>query len=495
MKIKYNLRLKITFAIFGLWLLTILSGAVLILNQNERYFRNKYNSRMIQFMRNGAKTISEPLLNGDDLKMFELICSLSEELKPIEIRVIDNKINKIVAATNLYNLGSVCADKVCQNILENQAGLLKQYKNDTLFYSYPVKIGKVKLGDLLALSSAEKEAANLKQELEATVSTIFYVSLFTFFVGLLGIFLLTRQILKPLDFISEGIRRISRGDESFRLKLKTGDEFEQVGHTFNTMLDRIESKEHQILLMNQELEKKIKQAVKHSVQLEKKIAETERMASVGRLAGSIAHELNNPLAAILMYARLSEEQAVEPVLRENLAKIIRNTVRARDTIKDLVDYTRHSKIDLKPADPRILIQTCAANFERELKQKKISLSIISNIKDKKIALDAQHLERIFNNLIQNSIDAMPDGGKIIFQIDEKIKYFHIRVSDNGKGIAAKDMKKIFEPFFSTKESGTGVGLFLTYEIIQAHQGKIEVKSRPGQGTTFIIKLPKGEPLD
>jgi len=487
-KININLRFKITIAILGLWALTIISGASMILKQNEVIFAQKYHTRLKQLLHNNSKAMREALLNKDDLQLNYAVSFLHTELEPIEVMAIDSRIKRIVANSNFFHLGRLAESSVYERINKNQQDLITFEWCDTLYYAYPIRIGEYKIGDLVMLTSRGKEARLLDKDLRPTINSILQVSLFTFLIGILGVFLLTKQILKPLDFISQGIRRISRGDHSFRINMKTSDEFEQVAYTLNSMLDRIENNEQKITSMNIDLEKKIELAVKHSVDLEKQIQESERMASVGRLAGSIAHELNNPLASILMYARLIQEKAKNKLVKDNLEKILRNTVRARNTIKDLVDYTRHSKIERKPVHLSELIINCAQTYRKEIEERQIDFRVESSLKNDFVLLDAFHFERVFNNLTQNAIDAMPDGGTLLFKISEKIKYVWIKIIDSGSGIVAEDLNKIFEPFYSTKENGTGLGLFLSYEIIRSHQGQISVQSKPMEGTTFIIKL-------
>ncbi len=250
MKFNINLRFKITLAILGLWLLTILSGAALILRQNEQIFARKYNTKVHQLMRNNAKAMREALLNKDDLRLNDAASFLYSELKPIEIMVIDSRINKIAAASNLYHLGTVPPKPVYQKIDKNQSDLLIFECGDTLYYTHPIRIGNYKIGDLVMLTSRTNEAQFLNNDLQPTINSILQISLFTFIIGILGVWLLTKQILKPLDFISQGIRRIGRGDHFFRIKMKTSDEFEQVAQTLNSMLERIAENEQEITTMN-----------------------------------------------------------------------------------------------------------------------------------------------------------------------------------------------------------------------------------------------------
>ncbi len=491
MKIKLNIRLKITTALLGLLSITILTGTLLVLNQNEVLLKKKYHNRLKQLIRNTAHSLTEPMLNENDLRVATLISAFKKEIEAVEVQVFDITIGKIIASTNLYHLGQIPDTPINRQITKNRGRLITLQQQDTLIYSFPISIRNFKLGDLIVKTSQQREASILQQDLRPTYHTILWVSLLSLVLGIIGVLILTRQILKPLETLMLGIQRISRGDMNYRIQLTTRDEFEQVANAFNQMLEIIESKEEEIIEFNRQLEKRIEQAVKHSLELEKQIAETERMASVGRLAASIAHELNNPLASILMYARLTEENLTDETAKKNVQKIIRNTLRARNTIKDLVDYTRYSKLERKPVDLQNMIEFVLQKFESDFKQQNIVVELHSEVKTR-VSLDTRHFERVLVNLIQNAMDAMPEGGQLRFELKEKRSEVEIRVSDTGKGIPAKNLKKIFEPFFSTKEMGTGLGLFLSYEIVRAHGGRIKVKNLKPKGTLFIISIPKGK---
>ncbi len=482
------LRIKITLALFGILAITIILGALLVLNQNELLIREKHHKRLAQLIRNTAHSLTEPLLNQDDLRCYTLISEFQKELDVSEIQVIDHSIQKITASTNLHHLGQIPASPLYQKILANRDSLLVIHHRDTLVYAFPIQIRQNKLGDVVLKTSVEQERRLQQADLMPTYHTILWVSAFSLLLGISGVVFLTRQILKPLGQLMAGIERISQGDMNYRISLKTRDEFEEVARAFNRMLEIIEYKENQIIEFNKHLEKRIKEAVEHSLELEKQIAETERMASVGRLAGSIAHELNNPLASILMYARLAEEQITAPVTQRNIQKIIKNTMRARNTIRDLVDYTRYSRLEKRKTNVVGLIESLIQQVRPEAESRGIQIEWQSR-SPLYAWLDARHFERVINNLIQNAFDAMPEGGTLTVTVKQSRRNVLITVTDTGTGIEAKDLKKIFEPFYSTKETGTGLGLFISYEIIRAHGGTIKATPNKPRGMIFQITLP------
>ncbi len=241
------------------------------------------------------------------------------------------------------------------------------------------------------------------------------------------------------------------------------------------------------LMMKKELEK---------AQIQ--ILQSEKMASLGKLAAGVAHQLNNPLSSIAIFTQLVlEEYKLEEGARDDLMRINKEAQRCRDTVKELLEFARQTRQEMRPHDINSAIlrtlfllenQTLFHNIEIE---KELSPSL------PEVYGDIQQLNHIFMNVILNAADAMEGKGTLSIksyrppQSDTII----IEISDTGPGIPQNVLPHIFEPFFTTKEEGkgTGLGLSLVYSIIDNHKGKIYAKSRAGKGTTFFIELPAANP--
>ncbi len=224
------------------------------------------------------------------------------------------------------------------------------------------------------------------------------------------------------------------------------------------------------------------------------LLQSEKMASLGKLAAGVAHQLNNPLGGITLYSNLLlEDYALEESAQEDLHRILRDAERCRDTVKELLEFTRQTRHFMKPNDINQAIIRTLFLLERQ--------PLFQNIKIEKnfakslplIFCDLQQMNHVFMNLILNAAQAMAGRGALTITTApvEQGGRVRLTISDTGPGIPAEILPRIFEPFFTTKEEGqgTGLGLSLVYRIIKSHNGQINARSNPGAGTTFIIEIP------
>jgi len=226
------------------------------------------------------------------------------------------------------------------------------------------------------------------------------------------------------------------------------------------------------------------------------LIQAEKLTSLGQMAASIAHEVNNPLAGVLVYLQLLNKKiAGDNISKETmlnyLSKMDSEVSRSTKLIRNLLDFARQSPPALRMVDINDVV-----NHALELAAHSAELQNISVIKElhlslPKVMADFDQLQQVCTNLILNAIQAMPDGGKLTLRTLTEDSQVRIELQDTGCGISAENMRKLFTPFFTTKGKGKGVGLGLAvaYGIIQRHQGRIEVQSKEGEGTTFIIYLP------
>jgi len=231
------------------------------------------------------------------------------------------------------------------------------------------------------------------------------------------------------------------------------------------------------------------------------LAISEKMASLGKLSAMVAHEINNPLAGILSYARLTgrylekEENYAKNIdtLRENLTLIADEAKRCGNIVKNLLQFARQSVGDVGLVHVNEIISVSTRIIEHSARMKKVELKSIFGQGDDEVQCDAGAIQQIMVALIVNAIEASDEGSEIIVTTDcSDSKYVTLRINDNGCGIPEENLQKIFEPFFSTKESNKslGLGLAAVYGIVQRHEGEIKVDSKQGSGTSFTIQLPR-----
>jgi signal transduction histidine kinase len=227
------------------------------------------------------------------------------------------------------------------------------------------------------------------------------------------------------------------------------------------------------------------------------VLHTEKLSALGRMAAGIAHEINNPLAGILLYcSNMLKKVPKEDPLNEALQIILQETVRCKGIIQGLLEFSRESEPKAALEDINSIIEKALHILENEFSLKHIHLEkrLLKDIPE--IMLDRNQMEQVFINLFLNAIHAIDDGGKVTVRTYLTLdrNFVKIEISDTGCGIPQEHLSKIFEPFFSTTKNGTGLGLAVSYGILRKHQGNISVSSRPGKGTLVMIQLPISQDL-
>jgi two-component system, NtrC family, sensor kinase len=221
-------------------------------------------------------------------------------------------------------------------------------------------------------------------------------------------------------------------------------------------------------------------------------AQVDKMTSLGRMAAGIAHEINNPLAGILLYSsNLSKKVPSGGPLEEGLKIIVKETQRCKTIIQGLLQFARDKEPKRVLADINDVVESALGIVENEFHLHHVHIRRALAKDMEETFLDENQIEQVLINILLNALHAVGHNGtvNILSAVDSDEGRVRVEISDNGCGIAADDMKRIFEPFFSTKANGTGLGLSVSYGIVENHQGDIQVFSKPGGGTRFVIELP------
>ncbi len=227
---------------------------------------------------------------------------------------------------------------------------------------------------------------------------------------------------------------------------------------------------------------------------EERLMRSEKLASIGRLAAGIAHEINNPLTSVLTFSSLLLKKTEREDQKEKLDIIVKETTRCRRIVKDLLNFARQGEPKKEEISINQVIENALSLMGNQLKIGEMRIAVKKDLGElPKLQLDPNQMLEVFVNIMINAIDAMPHGGELNLatSLTQDGKAVEIRASDTGFGISRENLARIFDPFFTTKEpgKGTGLGLSVTYGIIDRHNGSIDVESEVGKGTTFIIKLP------
>ena len=255
-------------------------------------------------------------------------------------------------------------------------------------------------------------------------------------------------------------------------------------------------REAAIALENAGLYANLRDQMQELGRTQEQLLRSAKLAAIGELSASVAHEINNPLMVILGLSGLLRRQSALAPAHDKLATIEAEAMRAGNIIRGLLDFSRRREPTLQRLNVREVIERALSLLEGKLTSRAIDVQLVVDESGAYVVGDRDELTQVFVNLAGNAADAMPGGGRLTITTDilryEEMPYLSIRVADTGPGIAADDLPHIFEPFFTTKAEGegTGLGLSITQGIIKRHEGTVVVESAPGKGTTIVVNLPE-----
>lgn len=374
-----------------------------------------------------------------------------------------------------------------------------------LFVSTFVKqwAGTGRLVFSMPLSDIKEEVANFRR-------FIFFYALFdSLIIIMLGAYLFSRGIIRPMALLKETAENIAGGRLEQRVNIKTSNnEIESFALSFNIMADKLEEKVKMLERLNKEL-----------IAMQGELIMSEKLATVGRLAAGIAHEIGNPLGAILGYVDiLKKSGASSHESGEILARLEKEILRIDAIVRGLLNFARPSKAATGNIDINRTVEDSVEILLPQFSANGVLFDMKFDRDIPKVFIDDDSLKQVLINIFINAKDAMPEGGKIFIKTgvgdrgsevrrrkndtaDAEIagiraqafgrNYVIISITDTGRGIREEDIGRIFDPFFTTKEEGkgTGLGLSVSLGIIEAYGGNIKVKSKEGEGTTFEVLLP------
>jgi two-component system, NtrC family, sensor kinase len=304
--------------------------------------------------------------------------------------------------------------------------------------------------------------------------SILFAAITILVVSFVIIFIINRQVYSPVKELVKATTNVAAGNFDYDISIKSHDEVGKLTEAFQKMTSELKSAQFQLL-------------------------QSEKLASIGKLSATIAHEINNPLNGILTYTKLierklnSENFAPEeiPKLSSYLTVMAREIQRCSGIVRNLLDFARQREPSLQTSvDINAVIDDAIALIANQITLNQNEL--IKNLNPvPSIVADPMQLRQVFLNIIMNSCEATQEEGRITVATSflEHEEMVMAKITDNGIGIQPDDLAKIFDPFFTTKESGTGLGLSVVYGIISSHRGTVNIESTPGQGTTVVVKLP------
>ena len=324
--------------------------------------------------------------------------------------------------------------------------------------------------------------------------------------ALLDISLLTwlfvwRLVGQPLKHLKDGTSELAGGNLGYQLEVDSTDEAGQLASSFNRMSLQLRAANEEIVAWAKTLEDRVDQRTRELKRAHEHVLHVEKMATIGKMAAVVAHEINNPLSGILTYAKLlkkwiqrGEAEASKKNDAEQCLDLIADeSRRCGDLVKNLLTFSHTSPMNVQTTDLNTVVDRSVrlVAHQLELNGVELHLDLPSNLPA--IQCDPGQIEQVLLALIMNAIDAMPRGGNlwVSTRMGDESDELAIEVRDDGSGIPPEILPNIFEPFLTTKETGksVGLGLAVSQNIIEGHRGRVDVHSEVGKGTTFTVTLP------
>lgn len=347
----------------------------------------------------------------------------------------------------------------------------------------------------LSLAAADASVAQGTRRLLAY--TGFAVLLIAF---LSGVFV-WQVVHKPVKRLTAGTQKLRAGERGCQIEVSSNDELGELASSFNRMSLQLRKDEEEITAWARTLEDRVEEKTRELNRAHDHVLQVEKMASVGKLAAVVAHEINNPLSSILTYAKLLRKWMERPdggrdkreEAEQCLDLIAAESRRCGDLVKNLLTFSRAQPINLQPTEVGAVVNRCYRLVQHQLELSNIQWQAEIAPGLPSVICDGAQIEQVLLALIMNAIDAMPRGGNLWVSGSAARggSELELRVRDDGSGIAPEILSQIFEPFLTTKERGhsVGLGLAISHSIVERHGGSIEVESEVGRGTTFTVRLP------
>jgi two-component system NtrC family sensor kinase len=336
---------------------------------------------------------------------------------------------------------------------------------------------------------------------ESTRWMLLYTSIAALGIALISWAFIWRVIHDPIKALKSGTEQLTQGELGYQIGYSSHDEFGDLADSFNLMSLRLRAANVEITAWARTLEERVDEKTAELKRAHETMLHVEKMASIGKMAAVVAHEVNNPLSGILTYAKLTRKQLDKGDLTddrrkemgESLDLIASESRRCGELVKNLLTFSRTGPINLVWADLNQTMDRCVRLVQHKLEMMSIHLILELDPNLPTVHCDPAQIEQVVLALTMNAIDAMPRGGNLWLRTRSlpASKQVELQVRDDGTGIAPDVLSKLFEPFTTTKELGKGVGLGLaiSHSIVERHNGQITVESTFGRGTTFYIFLP------
>ncbi len=479
-----GLSLKWKYILSTLLILFIIIGVFSFSNLKfqERLLREDDRERVeliTEIIKNGLVTI---MLEGRGREFQKFLESLiAEDIE--EVRIFDPKNGTILASSLPNEIGKKIypEDREKYSTQRNPEVFIHKKDGKTVYSMLlpilnerPCQRCHGQNDRIRGVLDVEVSMKKTKERFDALRTRTFVFSLLTFLSLAIALAIVTNILVsKPVEALIQTMKRVEGGDFSVRLNTQRSDEIGKLASTFNSMVSELERAREEIQRCHLEEMQRI-----------------EKMATLGELAAAVAHEIKNPLAGISGAIQvISEDFPDGDPKKEVISEVLKEIERLDKTVRDLLVFAKPSEPKKINIDIESVVDKAVSLVKARAEKQNVRIKTSYQDNIPQLNIDPQQIQQVLLNVMLNALHEMPGGGTLTITTSYDNHAVTISISDTGHGIPADELRNIFKPFYTTKHTGTGLGLPISRNIIEAHGGEITVESELGVGTTFKIRLP------
>jgi len=487
---------------------------------NLAYFRNIMTEYAVSNAEQIAEVINQStydaMMKNDKNQLYMMINHIAESNSIEHIRLIDRE-GKVVFSSTRQEIGMIMTKNAEACIICHKTGNPRLYASSMhRSRQFTTSAGKEVLGLTKAIYNRPNCSTaschfhssdySILGVLDITISLdsllqksheyrwqfIIMTCVLLLVIGVLITFLIQKLVNRPVQRLVRHTALVSAGDLDVRVPVESHDELGDLSDAVNQMTESLQKAHEELKDWGVSLERKVEDRSREIRRIQAQLYRSDKLASLGQLVAGIAHEINNPLTGILLFTSIvNSDKRLDPELKADLERVISETSRCADIVKRLLEFSRETVAHKEHFSMNAKLETVFALMHQH--PCLLNINIIRNFSPDlpDVIADPAQIQQVLVNLLLNACHAMPEGGDLTLttSLAADDGYVRVEVRDTGCGISEENLNRIFDPFFTTKADGTGLGLSISYGIMENNGGKLEVKSKVGEGTAFTLILP------
>jgi signal transduction histidine kinase len=481
---RLSFRVKLGLMVNLLIVVLILGSAVLVEERLRTAIIQEVEKRALVMARGLASSVTDDLITYNYVSIEQSTAKFSKDPDLVYVLVLDKERNvaaqflrdyplrTILNRRDLLKPGDATIDQL--HLPGTERDTVYDVKLPVMVEGSPESWGLVRLG--VSLQGVHREISRTRWQIAGFV-------VLSLLAGSVASAMLARHTARPIQALMQGVAVVGRGDFGHRIEVTSQDEFGQLSAAFNEMSTQ--------LARVRDLEDRLRRA--------------DRLAALGTMAAGIAHDIRNPLTSILIFSQLMSLHYDDSDVREKFNRVVpRELERVQAVIEDMMELARPASVHREPASLNDILSQVLELFESQADPQGIKISREYELDLPFCMADRKRLHRCFSNLVSNAFQAMSSGGELTVRTrripamifpdtglpDPRPEpAIQITITDTGQGISADRLSRIFDPFYTTKEKGLGLGMAIAHRIVEDHRGTIDVQSEVGLGSTFTICIP------